>query len=70
MECKMGDQDRLSRIVAGIILIVFAMITGNFIGWLGIIPLITGIVGWCPLYGPLGINTCATEHNSHEDAHH
>ena len=68
MECKMGDQDRLSRIVAGVILIVFAMITDNFVGWLGIIPLVTGIVGWCPLYGPLGINTCTTEHN--KDAHH
>jgi len=70
MECKMSDQDRLSRVVAGIILIVFAMITGNFVGWLGIIPLITGIVGWCPLYGPLGINTCASEHDPCEDTHH
>jgi hypothetical protein len=64
----MGDQDRLSRIVAGIILVGFAMITGNPIGWLGIIPLVTGAIGWCPIYEPFGINTCKTEHDDH--GHH
>ena len=68
MACQMGNQDRLSRIVAGIILIGFAMITGNPIGWLGIIPLVTGIIGWCVFYGPLGINTCESEEGSH--GHH
>ncbi|WP_457595556.1 YgaP family membrane protein [Hydrogenimonas sp.] len=65
MACQMGAQDRLSRIVAGIILLGFAAITGNIVGWFGIIPLVTGIVGWCPLYRPLGINTCETGHDSH-----
>jgi hypothetical protein len=64
----MGDQDRLSRIVAGVILVGFAMITGNPIGWLGIIPLVTGIIGWCPIYEPFGINTCETEKGDH--GHH
>ncbi len=66
MACRMGSQDRLSRIVAGIILLGFTAITGNAVGWLGIIPLVTGIVGWCPIYGPLGIDTCHTgeEHGS------
>ncbi|WP_201352006.1 YgaP family membrane protein [Hydrogenimonas urashimensis] len=68
MACQMGTQDRLSRIVAGVILIGFAMITGNPIGWLGIIPLVTGVIGWCLIYGPLGINTCeerSQEHGGH-----
>ncbi len=63
MACKMGSQDRVSRIVAGVILIGFALITGNVVGWFGVIPLVTGIIGWCPLYGPLGVNTCETEHS-------
>jgi membrane protein implicated in regulation of membrane protease activity len=63
----MGAEDRLSRVIAGAILVIFAMITGNFVGWLGIIPLVTGIVGWCPLYGALGIDT-SIEHR--EDTHH
>ncbi|BDY13196.1 YgaP family membrane protein [Hydrogenimonas cancrithermarum] len=68
MACQMGEQDRLSRITAGIILVGFAMISGNPVGWFGIIPLATGIIGWCPLYGPLGIDTCKTEHDGH--GHH
>ncbi len=58
MACQMGSQDRMSRIVAGVILIGFAMITGNTVGWAGIIPLVTGVTGWCPLYSYLGMNTC------------
>ncbi len=65
MACRMGSQDRFSRIVAGIILLGFAGITGNIVGWLGVIPLITGIIGWCPVYGPLGIDTCKTEDGAH-----
>ncbi len=65
MACRMGSQDRLSRIVAGVILIGFALITGNVVGWLGVIPLITGIIGWCPIYKPLGIDTCKTEYSEH-----
>ncbi len=65
MACRMGSQDRLSRIVAGVILIGFALITGNVVGWLGVIPLATGIIGWCPIYKPLGIDTCKTEHSEH-----
>jgi hypothetical protein len=29
-------------------------------GWLGIVPLVTGAIGWCPVYTLLGINTCPT----------
>jgi len=61
MACQMGDQDRLSRVVAGTILVGFALISGNSIGWLGLIPLITGIIGWCPVYRQLEINTCGAE---------
>ncbi|RUM43641.1 MAG: DUF2892 domain-containing protein [Hydrogenimonas sp.] len=68
MACQMGDQDRLSRVVAGTILVGFAMISGNPVGWLGIIPLATGVIGWCPLYGFLGVNTCDTGHDT--EAHH
>ena len=30
-------------------------------GWLGVIPLATGIIGWCPPYALLGISTCKTK---------
>ena len=40
---------------------VFGPTTGfKWIGWIGVVPLITGLVGSCPLYSLLGLSTCAT----------
>ena len=30
-------------------------------GWIGVIPLLTAIIGWCPAYLPFGISTCSTK---------
>jgi hypothetical protein len=55
-----GNVDRGLRIVLGLVLIALVF-TGPQTpwGWLGLIPLATGLVGWCPLYSVLGISTCA-----------
>jgi len=56
-----GTIDRALRIVAGIVLIGLALAGPKIVwGWIGVIPLVTGLVGFCPLYRLLGINTCAT----------
>jgi membrane protein implicated in regulation of membrane protease activity len=56
-----GTIDRVLRIVAGIVLIGLALAGPKVVwGWIGVIPLVTGIVGFCPLYRVLGIRTCAT----------
>jgi hypothetical protein len=54
-----GQTDRMLRIVAGLVLIGLAL-TGNFTPWtwIGIVPLATGLIGWCPAYSLFGINTC------------
>ena len=54
-----GVPDRLIRVVVGIIVIALVF-TGPKTpwGWLGLLPLITGLVGWCPAYTLLGIRTC------------
>lgn len=54
--------DRILRIVAGLALIGLAA-TGSIglWGYLGVIFLATGLVGWCPIYKVLGINTCAVK---------
>lgn len=54
-----GTLDRTLRILVGIALIAMAL-TGPQVawGWLGVIPLATGLIGWCPLYTMLGIKTC------------
>lgn len=56
--------DRSLRVVAGIVLMGLA-VTGTVGLWsyIGIIPLVTGAVGMCPLYSLLGINTCPASRN-------
>lgn len=62
MTRNVGNVDRTIRIVAGLILIGLAATgTVGIWGWLGVLPLAAGIVGWCPPYSMLGINTCRTE---------
>ncbi len=60
MSCKnVGGIDRMARIAVGLILLglVAASVIGLW-GLIGLIPLATGGFGFCPLYKPLGINTC------------
>lgn len=62
MSTNMGTIDRVVRVIIGIALLwyaLFATPTGyNWIGWIGIIPLVTALVGICPLYSILGVSTC------------
>ncbi len=59
MEKNIGSLDRTIRIVVGIGLIGLALMGATPWGWVGIIPLGTALMGWCPLYRVLGIHTCA-----------
>ena len=54
-----GTADRSLRVIVGLLLIALVF-TGPQTpwGWLGLVPLITGLVGFCPLYRLVGINTC------------
>ena len=54
-----GTLDRLLRVVVGAGLMALAMThTIGAWGWIGVVPLIAGAVGVCPLYSLVGINTC------------
>ena len=54
--------DRILRIVAGLALIGLAATgTIGLWGYLGVVLLATGLIGWCPIYKVLGINTCAVK---------
>jgi len=59
MKSNVGGIDRVLRVIVGIVLIVLAA-TGvvGWWGWLGVVPLATGLLRVCPLYGIAGINTC------------
>jgi hypothetical protein len=59
MTQNIGDIERIVRIVGGLVLIALAATgTVGVWGWLGLVPVATGLVGWCPPYSLLGINTC------------
>lgn len=54
-----GFADRAIRVVLGLFLVSLVFVGPQTPwGWLGVIPLVTGIVGFCPLYRLFGINTC------------
>lgn len=63
MTKNVGGIDRALRILAGLGLIAWALgllpgVAPSVWGWIGVVPLATGLIGWCPPYSLLGINTC------------
>jgi hypothetical protein len=60
MTNNVGGMERIIRIVVGLVLLGLAATgTVGWWGWLGVVPLATGALGWCPPYAIFGINTCA-----------
>ncbi len=59
MKTNMGTIDRALRVIVGLVLIALAVTqTVGWWGWLGVIPVLTGSIGICPLYSIIGVNTC------------
>lgn len=59
MKANVGQTDRVARIAIGALLMVLSIF--GFIGvwgWIGIVPVLTGLFRFCPLYSLLGISTC------------
>jgi hypothetical protein len=55
-----GTIDRALRILIGLGLLAIVFVGPQTPwGWVGLVPLATGLVGYCPLYRLIGINTCA-----------
>jgi len=57
MKQNVGGIDRVLRIVVGLALLGWGVYAQNWWGAVGIIPLFTGLVNWCPLYVPLKLST-------------
>lgn len=59
MKKNIGRAERIARIVFGLIVMSLAFV-GPKTGWayLGIVPLATGLIGWCPPYALFGFSTC------------
>ena len=59
MPCNEGKIDRLLRIVVGLAVLSLVFVGPQTAwGWIGVVPLLTGLVGYCPAYSLIGLNTC------------
>ena len=65
MKINVGIWDRILRIIVGLTLIGLAASgTVGMWGWIGVIPLLTGIIRFCPAYALLGMSSCHTDKES------
>lgn len=59
MKMNAGGIDRALRVIAGLVLVALTLMGQVGVwGWIGVVPLLTGLIGFCPAYTILGINTC------------
>lgn len=63
MTANAGMIDRALRVIVGLALIALALgfipgVAPSVWGWIGVVPLLTGLIGYCPAYSILGVNTC------------
>jgi len=64
MKANVGGIDRILRVIVGVVLIALAA-TGTIgvWGWIGVVPLLTELVRWCPLYPLFGFSSCSAKKN-------
>lgn len=58
MKINVGSTERMLRVIAGIIIIGVGVYYQSWWGVIGVVPLLTGLFRFCPLYSILGMNTC------------
>jgi len=65
MKANVGTVDRVLRVVLGLALIGLALAGSiGLWGWIGVVPLATGLFRFCPAYLPFGMSTCSTNGGS------
>ena len=65
MKSNVGTADRMFRVVLGLALLSLIVLLKTDLRWfglIGLVPLVTGLASWCPLYAMLGLNSCPASH--------
>ena len=68
MKCNVGGIDRKLRVLVGIIILAAGAYYQSWLGAIGLIPLLTGLIGWCPAYLPFGLKTTKCQCASKQQA--
>lgn len=58
MKCNVGKTDRTVRVIFGLGIIAAGVYFKSWWGAIGIVPMLTAAIGWCPAYLPFGISSC------------
>jgi hypothetical protein len=64
MKRNVGGLDRAFRIALGLVILGLGVYARSWWGALGLLPLLTGVFAWCPVYLPFGMSSCATPSGS------
>lgn len=64
MKPNIGNADRALRIILGLGIIIWGAVNQNWLGAIGLVPLLTAAIRFCPAYSPFGINTCGKSSSS------
>ncbi|MEN8193353.1 MAG: DUF2892 domain-containing protein [Bacteroidota bacterium] len=66
MKKNVGSVDRLLRLIVGAVIVVWGVYAENWWGLIGLVPLMTGLMNWCPLYIPFKMSTIQSGDNKKE----
>lgn len=64
MKKNVGSVDRIIRFVIGLAIVIWGIVAQSWWGIIGLVPIFTASINWCPLYLPFGISTCKTKVDS------
>ena len=64
MTKNVGQTDKIIRWVLGLVIIVAGIYLKSWWGVIGIVPILTAVIGWCPIYLPFGISTCKVKNKA------
>jgi hypothetical protein len=57
MKANVGKIDKIIRVILGLAISIVGLLNSSWLGLIGIVPILTAIISWCPLYVPFKINT-------------
>ncbi len=61
MKSNVGKTDKIIRYILGAGIIIAGIVFKSWFGVIGLVPILTATINWCPIYAPFGIKTCKTE---------